>query len=113
MSEVRRQAVLMPRPNWGWQDDAACRGKDVVLLSAGRADHVFYCPRRPVAAGAAAGLRRERPPLERRWAGLRRRPRPAAGQAALARRIRRRRSADRSSSFSPPHVPYFSGRLTA
>jgi len=34
-------------------------------------------------------------------------------QAALARRIRRRRSADRSSSFRPPHVPYFSGRLTA
>jgi hypothetical protein len=36
-----------------------------------------------------------------------------AGQAALARRIRRRRSAERSSSFSPPQVPYFSGRLTA
>jgi WhiB family transcriptional regulator, redox-sensing transcriptional regulator len=32
MSEVRRQAVLIPRPNWGWQDDAACRGKDVVLF---------------------------------------------------------------------------------
>ena len=32
MSEVRRQAALMPRPNWGWQDDAACRGKDVVLF---------------------------------------------------------------------------------
>src|SRR5258707_14099848 len=32
MSEVRRQAVLVPRPNWGWQDDAACRGKDVVLF---------------------------------------------------------------------------------
>jgi hypothetical protein len=36
-----------------------------------------------------------------------------AGQAAFARRILRRRSADRSSSFSPPQVPYFSGRLTA
>jgi len=36
-----------------------------------------------------------------------------ARQAAFARRIRRRRSADRSSSFNPPHVPYFSGRLTA
>jgi hypothetical protein len=34
-------------------------------------------------------------------------------QAALARRMRRRRSEDRSSSFRPPHVPYFSGRLTA
>ena len=33
--------------------------------------------------------------------------------AALARRIRRRRSAERSSSFSPPQVPYFSGRETA
>ena len=32
MSEVRRQAVLMPRPNWGWQDEAACRGEDVVLF---------------------------------------------------------------------------------
>jgi hypothetical protein len=36
-----------------------------------------------------------------------------AGQAAFARRIRRRRSAERSSSLSPPQVPYFSGRLTA
>jgi hypothetical protein len=36
-----------------------------------------------------------------------------AAQAALARRIRRRRSADRSSSLSPPQMPYFSGRLTA
>src|SRR6266702_684677 len=38
-----------------------------------------------------------------------------AGQAALAlaRRIRLRRSAERSSSFKPPHVPYFSGLLTA
>lgn len=34
-------------------------------------------------------------------------------QAALARRMRRRRSAERSSSFSPPHVPYFSGLDTA
>jgi hypothetical protein len=36
-------------------------------------------------------------------------------QAALvlARRIRLRRSADRSSSFNPPQVPYFSGLLTA
>ena len=34
-------------------------------------------------------------------------------QAALARRIRRRRSEERSSSFRPPQVPYFSGLLTA
>jgi WhiB family transcriptional regulator, redox-sensing transcriptional regulator len=32
MSEVRRQAVLLPRPNWGWQDRAACHGADVVLF---------------------------------------------------------------------------------
>ncbi|MBV9092259.1 MAG: phosphoribosyltransferase [Streptosporangiaceae bacterium] len=43
------------------------------------------------------------------------RPLPVAdpSQAAFARRMRRRRSAARSSSFSPPHVPYFSGRETA
>jgi hypothetical protein len=34
-------------------------------------------------------------------------------QAALARRMRRRRSEDLSSSFRPPQVPYFSGLLTA
>jgi WhiB family transcriptional regulator, redox-sensing transcriptional regulator len=32
MSEVRRQAALMQRPNWAWQDEAACRGRDVVLF---------------------------------------------------------------------------------
>jgi WhiB family transcriptional regulator, redox-sensing transcriptional regulator len=32
MSEVRRQAALMQRPNWGWQDEAACRGREVVLF---------------------------------------------------------------------------------
>jgi len=32
MSDVRRQAVLLPRPNWGWQDRAACKGADVVLF---------------------------------------------------------------------------------
>jgi len=36
-----------------------------------------------------------------------------ASQAALARRMRRRRSEERSSSFRPPQVPYFSGLLTA
>jgi hypothetical protein len=38
-----------------------------------------------------------------------------SGQAAfvLARLIRLRRSAERSSSFKPPHVPYFSGLLIA
>ncbi|CAL9328966.1 Uncharacterised protein [Nocardiopsis dassonvillei] len=33
--------------------------------------------------------------------------------AAFARRMRRRRSEARSSSFSPPQVPYFSGREIA
>ena len=32
MSEVRRQAALLQRPNWGWQDEAACRGREVVLF---------------------------------------------------------------------------------
>ena len=32
MSEVRRQTVLLPRPSWGWQDRAACKGADVVLF---------------------------------------------------------------------------------
>ena len=32
MSEVRRQVALPPRPNWGWQDAAACRGNEVVLF---------------------------------------------------------------------------------
>ena len=45
-------------------------------------------------------------PVSREQAG-------APDQAALARRIRRRRSAERSSSFRPPQVPYFSGRATA
>jgi hypothetical protein len=52
-------------------------------------------PRRPTAYQPARSARR------------------APDQAALARRIRRRRSEDRSSSFRPPQVPYFSGLLTA
>ena len=32
MSEVRRQAALLQRPSWGWQDEAACRGREVVLF---------------------------------------------------------------------------------
>ena len=43
------------------------------------------------------------------WSGFR----VVLVQAAFARRMRRRRSAERSSSFSPPQVPYFSGRDTA
>ncbi len=25
MSQVRRQSAVLPRPNWGWQDAAACK----------------------------------------------------------------------------------------
>ena len=32
MSQVRRQTAVLPRPNWGWQDDAACRGEDLMLF---------------------------------------------------------------------------------
>ncbi|GAA3728483.1 WhiB family transcriptional regulator [Salinactinospora qingdaonensis] len=32
MAQVRRQATLRPRPSWGWQDAAACRGEDLVLF---------------------------------------------------------------------------------
>ncbi|HLI41110.1 MAG TPA: WhiB family transcriptional regulator, partial [Streptosporangiaceae bacterium] len=32
MSQVRRQPAVLPRPNWGWQDAAACRGEDLLLF---------------------------------------------------------------------------------
>ena len=32
MSEARRHAAVLPRPNWGWQDAAACRGEDLLLF---------------------------------------------------------------------------------
>src|ERR1700691_3896228 len=32
MSQVRRQTAVLPRPNWGWQDAAACRGEDLMLF---------------------------------------------------------------------------------
>ena len=32
MSQVRRQSAVLPRPNWGWQDDAACREEDLILF---------------------------------------------------------------------------------
>lgn len=31
MTTIRRQ-LSRPRPSWGWQDDAACRGEDLVLF---------------------------------------------------------------------------------
>ena len=73
---------------------------------------------RPVLAGTGLSWHRLRRGL-RDWLdvcdGLRYREEAdgLARQAALARRIRRRRSAARSSSFRPPHTPYFSGRDSA
>ena len=32
MSQVRRQSAVLPRPNWGWQDAAGCRGEDLLLF---------------------------------------------------------------------------------
>jgi WhiB family redox-sensing transcriptional regulator len=32
MSEVRRQVAVAARPNWGWQEAAACRGEDTLLF---------------------------------------------------------------------------------
>ena len=32
MSQVRRQSAVLPRPNWGWQDAAACKGEDLLLF---------------------------------------------------------------------------------
>ena len=71
----------------------------VVLAAAGRADHL------PIVAGR--GVCRGRPQCSVP-AGL-----CQPDQAAFARRIRRRRSEARSSSFRPPQVPYFSGREIA
>jgi WhiB family redox-sensing transcriptional regulator len=31
MAQVRRHANL-PRPSWGWQDAAECRGEDLILF---------------------------------------------------------------------------------
>ena len=79
----------------------------MVPLTARQADHASIVARHRISlaaadAGGCDGLR-----------ACAARGRVGAGQAAFARRILRRRSADRSSSFSPPQVPYFSGRLTA
>ena len=45
MSEVRRQVALPPRPNWGWQDAAACRGKEVVLFFGPVAERIGWMER--------------------------------------------------------------------
>jgi hypothetical protein len=63
-----------------------------------------------VAPGATAALLVVLSPAPRADHGV---ARSESAQAALARRMRRRRSDERSSSFRPPQVPYFSGLLTA
>ena len=32
MSQVRRQSAVLPRPNWAWQDAAACREAELSLF---------------------------------------------------------------------------------
>jgi len=96
----------------------ASRAVLVVLAAAGQADHLTIV--------AGRGVCRGRPqcsvPTDQGqliWAQLIRASQsdPAdlvrPDQAAFARRIRRRRSEARSSSFRPPQVPYFSGREIA
>ena len=82
---------LWPLSGRGQDDVRAAPGPSWPRVRRGRRDWLDAC----------AGL------LYREEAGRQ------ACQAALARRIRRRRSAARSSSFRPPHTPYFSGRDSA
>lgn len=96
------------------------------LLPAAFAQRSFACPARLTLPDPAH--RRLRPQLGRRLVlAVTPGAAPAAGMLltataptdhrqaafAFARRIRLRRSAERSSSFKPPQVPYFSGLLTA
>jgi hypothetical protein len=95
------------------------------LLSCGaRGRAVLVIVRCSRSCGACVRAQQKRPrPYERCsrfchvdvavWRQARTRLVRAGPQAAFARRMRRRRSAERSSSFKPPHVPYFSGRETA
>ncbi len=32
MAQVRRPSAVLPRPSWGWQDQAACRDQDVIIF---------------------------------------------------------------------------------
>lgn len=80
----------------------------VMPVAASLADHGLHYgwPRVQPAQSAGGQLRQ-------RCQGLTRSVSRKPAQAALARRIRRRRSEERSSSLRPPQVPYFSGLLTA
>ena len=66
----------------------------MLMLTAASADHVLIVPDR--IPGQAPARRTH-----------------SQAAFAFARLIRLRRSAERSSSFKPPQVPYFSGLLTA
>ena len=44
MSQVRRQTAVLPRPNWGWQDAAACRGEDLMLFFGPDGEHIRLVP---------------------------------------------------------------------
>jgi WhiB family redox-sensing transcriptional regulator len=95
MSEVRRQAALMQRPNWGWQDEAACRGRDVVLFfgpDGERQPEREIRERKAKAVCAACPVRAEcltyavsRPEKYGTWGGLR-------GRALVRARRRMRRA---------------------
>src|SRR5260221_890582 len=105
MSEVRRQAVLVPRPNWGWQDDAACRGMDVVLFfgpDGERQPERDIRERKAKAVGAACPVRAEclgyavsRPEKYGTWGGLNEDER-------AAERPRRSRRANRARPVPAP-----------
>ena len=103
MSQVRRQ-LARPRPSWGWQDDAACRGEDLVLFFGPdgerqperdirerkakaicaqcpvRAECLDYALSRPEKYGTWGGLNEDERASERR-----RRMRRAAGDQHLPR----------------------------
>ena len=90
MSQVRRPSAVLPRPNWGWQDAAACRNEDLILFFGPdgerqpereireqkakavcvscpvRADCLIYALSRPEKYGAWGGLNEEERAAERR-----------------------------------------------
>ncbi len=90
MSQVRRPSAVLPRPNWGWQDAAACRNEDLILFFGPdgerqaerevrerkakavcascpvRADCLNYALSRPEKYGAWGGLSEEERAAERR-----------------------------------------------
>ena len=79
MSQVRRQTAVLPRPNWGWQDSAACRGerqperdirerkaKQVCANCPVRIECLNYAVARPEKYGTWGGLNEDERSAERR-----------------------------------------------